>query len=1118
MRFRSLPIIAVRRMLGNWRLQASVAVGTIIASTIIASTAIYSDAIRDLGLDYALEHHERALLNVRVTQSTVVIDRPTYQRTRNRVDPVIAEALGAAAGAHNRQITSATLFPTPLDAPVAKADDRPRSFLRVRADYEDHVRLVAGAFPAPVPRAEGMTVPVAVGRATAERASMRVGDRLDLHPFWDPEARPVRIEIAAIIEAVDLHEPFWDGAPDAIDAAPGSWETYAFFVPEATLFGAIGERLPGIQGDLVDTYRVDTDALDAREAEAIAEAIDGATRVLQEAEPRLRVTSDLPELLRTFDAKLFFTRIPLLIFLLQIVGIVAYYLVMVSTMLVERQAGEIALQRSRGASTSQLLAQYGVEAFILAGVATAVGPPLAAAVIAALGPIPAFAALSGGGLLEVRISSSAYALAAGGALVAFGSLMFPAWRATSTTMVEFKRAAARPRAVPFFLRYYLDVVLVAFSGIVFWRLSREENLFDTSLLGGDVQSDPLLLLTPAVFLLTVAILFLRLFPVLLRAIGLVLTASGNTAVVIGIRSLVRNPTHYTRLVLLLMFATGVGMFAASFSATLDDSYKDRAAYAVGADVRAADFRGLTRAGDLGTRAAFEALPADRVSPVLRLNASFQAGGGSGSAQLLGVDPASFGQVAYFRGDFAPLALHEVIALLADNGVREPGFVVPGNPRQLGAWVKAPAISGLVDVAVRLRDVDGRYVDVVLGGVQPQQDVTSEWRFLAAVVPADRVRAPLEVTSYFFIPRGGIASARGTMLLGPVLASDAAPEAGAILGQPRAAEFAGAQLVADVGSVEGLQTIQGLRPAEVVDRPVADLDSPPGHHHGALRYSWVDDRRGPTLRGVQRSTVVGPMRMLLLRSTAADLGLAVGDTFTLLVQSRYTEAELVGLVDYFPTVRVDRDQGFGLVNIERLLYAVNQAPGQGGTAPNEAWLASTDPAALRAAIATSTLAPQLLLDVASERAAQQEDPLVAAGWQGILFIAFGAVLVLSALGFLVYSYLTAQERSLEFAILRTLGFSSRQIFGVVAFEHVFVIVTGMGLGTGVGLQVGRMMMRFLGTDEAGAQVLPPFVLGVSWPAVALAWVILGSVFAATIGGVVLLYVRLQVHRALRIGDA
>ena len=74
-------------------------------------------------------------------------------------------------------------------------------------------------------------------------------------------------------------------------------------------------------------------------------------------------------------------------------------------------------------------------------------------------------------------------------------------------------------------------------------------------------------------------------------------------------------------------------------------------------------------------------------------------------------------------------------------------------------------------------------------------------------------------------------------------------------------------------------------------------------------------------------------MLLLRSTATHLGLSEGDRFTVLVQSRYTEAELVGLLDYFPTVRVEGDAGFGLVNLDRLLYAVNEAPGQGGTAPN-----------------------------------------------------------------------------------------------------------------------------------------------------------------------------------------
>ena len=149
--------------------------------------------------------------------------------------------------------------------------------------------------------------------------------------------------------------------------------------------------------------------------------------------------------------------------------------------------------------------------------------------------------------------------------------------------------------------------------------------------------------------------------------------------------------------------------------------------------------------------------------------------------------------------------------------------------------------------------------------------------------------------------------------------------------------------------------------------------------------------------------------------------------------------------------------------------------------------------------------------------QQDDPLIAAGWAGILAIAFGAVLLLSAIGFIVYSYLTAQQRALEFAILRTLGFSKPQIFSVVLFEHLFVIVAGMGMGTGVGLRVGRLMLAFLGVDETGGQVVPPFVQRVSWTEVFVVWGILGTVFVATIAAVVALYFRLAVSRALRIGD-
>ncbi len=144
--------------------------------------------------------------------------------------------------------------------------------------------------------------------------------------------------------------------------------------------------------------------------------------------------------------------------------------------------------------------------------------------------------------------------------------------------------------------------------------------------------------------------------------------------------------------------------------------------------------------------------------------------------------------------------------------------------------------------------------------------------------------------------------------------------------------------------------------------------------------------------------------------------------------------------------------------------------------------------------------------------------MAAGWEGILFISFAAILILSAIGFLIYSYLTAQTRTLEFAVLRTMGFSRLQIATVVGFEQVFIISLGMIAGTLMGLRLGSLMIRYMGLTETGEEVLPPLALHVSWFTVGSAWLVLGLVFLVTIGVVVLLYSRLALHRVLRIGEA
>ena len=1107
-------------MAAHWRLFASAALGAIVSSAILSATVIYADTIRDLGLRHALEQPPAETIAVKTARDAASARREEFQRSSQRIQGAIRNALDDATGDVIRQGTSQTFYLTSQGGRPDESDQRrSRAVLRFRDDLDRHVTATAGTLPRGPAPAATEPIPVAVATDLASRSKVAVGDRFDLHAWWEPTRPPLRVQVASIVQANEPSEGYWKTFPTALDEPASGWPSFVFLVSEEAFFGALTNRMSTAGVTYHEATSIYLDGLNARNADGVANGIAGLPEAVSALEREASVDTALEGVLRGFDDRLFFVRIPLFVLLLQIGGIVAYYLVMVSTMLVERHAAEMAVLRSRGASPTQLLLEFGVEGLLLALVAALTGPFLAAALITSLGPTPPFQALSGGGPLAVHISFLSFVFSVGGALLAFASFMLPAWKATRTTVVEFRRASARPKAVPLFLRYYLDVALVLLVALVFWRLRQDEQLF-TRTLFGDRQSDPLLLATPAVIMVTVGVVFLRVFPLVLRAVAWGLTWVAGAATLVGIRSLARDPTHYSRLVLMLMLATGVGMFGATFSATLDHSYDDRARYPVGADIRAADFRGLSGLGDGAFARAMQDVPARRLSLVSRSEGTTQHEGKSEPLQILGVDPSTFRQVAYYRGDFSDASLSSLLSTLAENSASPKPMLLPEGSRQVGVWAKVADIRGPMTLQVAVRDANGRAEVLQLGTIRPNDLAAREWRFFAVNLDARRAGPgarpplvqPITFDAIYTSTVSAIAAQRGVVLLGPLMTTSAgaptAPEGD--IGAP----FEGARVAIDFAG-PGFEVIQGQHIGRVTDTVTAAADAPPGVSASA-RYEWSDTRVAPRERGLRPVTDGQPLVLHLAQASIDRLGVKSGDSLRLLVGGVYVDARVGEPFDLFPTYNANSPRvGFALVDNSRLSAVVHASISNQRTSLNEAWFATDDAVRTREALAKFT--PQTMLDAGAERARQGEDPLIAAGWAGILGISFATVLTLSAIAFVLYSYLTAQRRALEFAILRTLGFSRVQVFLVVAIEYFAIVIAGMGLGTVVGLQVGRRMMDVLGISEGGASVLPPFALSVSWLQVFTVWGVLGTTFVLTIGAVVLLYVRLAIHRALRVGE-
>lgn len=1128
-RFIAIVRIVFRRAMGHRRLLSLVVVGMVLASALMSSVVLYSDAIRDLGLKYALRTAPAYSNDLRIVSSSQPLRPAEFAKREETTKVLLDTAVGSVDDERVRYIRSSTFFLTPPGAQVPTADDRPRAHFQYQDGLEKHVTVLEGALPKPVTAYNGGPAPaleVLIGRATAEKLGVKVGDRFDLHAFWRPEAEPVHITVSGIIEATDPEERFWFGRDRMSEDTP-SWPTYPFFTTEQkTLTDVLAAYLPDIDAGIETYVFIDTGAIDSRNARRIEDGVNGLQGGLARDLERTSLETGLGERLKSYREKLFFTRLPLFALMLQVVGIVLYYLVMVSTMVVERQTGEIALLKSRGASVAQVMGIYVIEGLMLTALAVVLGPLVALGAISVLGYTPPFAELSENSLLEVRLSALGVLFALFGALLGLAAMLWPAWKASQLSVVHYKTHLARPQSQPLFIKYYLDLGLIVVAAFAFWQLRQRGSLV-TDRLFGDLSADPLLLATPTLFMLMIALLFLRLFPIALRLVAWAAAGLNGATIPLGMNRMTRSPLQYSRLILLLILATAVGMFAAGFGATLDRSYDDRAGYQGGADAR---IQGVRVPGGLSND-AFEAkirqdTGAELATPALRLTASYNPTRTENEdIAILGVVPDEFADIAYWRSDFGAASLESLLEKVDDPAARTrpEGALIPAGTRYLGVWVRSSLAQNQGLFSFRVYDAEGAAWEFPMGSdVQPTRD---GWRFLIADLNRPSTSRPgvsgqrptayplrldaVAVRLFGFPP----IPERATVIVDEVQTWDRdLPQDWRTngFGRERVIEsfedlgkyelITGASLTADQGALSrGSDDVRGGEYAAVL--------------------TFTRQRGGVPVTGVRLKGPEAKLPVVVNRKFLEETGRKVGDEIQVYVNAQYVTLRIAGSFNLFPGYDPESKVHLGITDLAAFQAWADRVPTVAqGAFVNEAWLAGlpAEPVT-RERLTEAGYNLDLVFDRDLLRAEAAKDPLVAASWEGILFLSFVAVLLLTAIGFIVSSHLAAQTRALEFAILRTMGFTGRQILGLVSLEQVFVVAAGLIVGTIVGLPLVEQMIGYLGVTETGREVLPPLISEVDWRAVLLADSLLLLVFIVTNASLAWTYSRLAVGRTLRIGE-
>ncbi|MHB0876497.1 MAG: ABC transporter permease [Anaerolineae bacterium] len=493
------------------------------------------------------------------------------------------------------------------------------------------------------------------------KLGLNVGDIHALAYFAAGQQTPIPIRIAGIWRPQAGSESFWYGDPTKAlqDHFLTTRSAYIRYVQPSVYEGT---------GFNFWYYVLDDNRMLLDKIEDYAAGLDSVKRLSGERLPRAGLDLSPIDPLRDAGQRKVMLSSMLYGMSLPVLGLLFFFLGLISSIAVRYQKGEAALLASRGATGFLILGISLTEALVLAVIAF----PLSL--------------LTGYGLSRLAAQSNDFLsfghrdLPSTGlqgmdwrffwAAMGMSVLMrlIPAAIAAGQSVVAYARERSRPKITPPWLRVTLVLPLVAAAGYAFRQLRLRGTLgllsWEPS---GSPTQDPLTFLAPTLYFFTAAMLVASIFPLLMRLADFVAARLLGVPGYLGFRNLGREGGQYANALFLVIMCLAVGAFEASMAQSANRWFVERLQYRVGADFT---FDPIVEESDDALylpiseyRGVYGVVDAARVG---KIPAEYRPAGANRSTKVtvVGIDRTDFQRVAYWRRDYAPESLGGLLNRLA----------------------------------------------------------------------------------------------------------------------------------------------------------------------------------------------------------------------------------------------------------------------------------------------------------------------------------------------------------------------------------------------------------------------------------------------------------------------
>lgn len=440
-----------------------------------------------------------------------------------------------------------------------------------------------------------------------------------------------------------------------------------------------------------------------------------------------------------------------ILWVLQIPAMVmlAFYLFMVSKLNIEQEKNEIAVFKSRGASSKQIFTIYAMQAGILGIITLIVAPFIGLALCDFIGVSNGFLEFVNRPALDTSITLNAVLYALLAVIVFFVATILPIIPASRVSIVEHKQKKTKRFSISLWELFLVDIILIYLSLKMYFDFNKdlELSIKNKTFVGtGEVNGEVFVM--AVMLIMGLGLLFIRIYPLIIRLFYFIGKKVWTPSQYIALTSVSRAGGGRERFLMLFLVITfAFGIFAANTARAINNHIEDMIRYSAGADISLQQYWTSSSMSDDEVEQRYVEPDIDKIADlegvkdytkVLRnQEVSFKGAANVNDAVLMAIEPDKFANIAWFRNDLTPVHWWNYInalidyptGVIASTSLQEKGYNL-GDEITV-SWARNEitlTIMSFVDYWSGINPYQvndkGEYIDFVIGNFSHITDVSA----------------------------------------------------------------------------------------------------------------------------------------------------------------------------------------------------------------------------------------------------------------------------------------------------------------------------------------------------------------------------------------------------------